>query len=117
MQQEILTRLDALAAKLGVAAEHIYAVYVAQANIEAITRLVGLVVILLVAPIVFRLRKRLPEDWTDEPHYIIPVICGGAALLGIIIGVAIHVVEIPTLLYNPEFWALKQIGKMLTGGK
>ena len=79
----LLQRLDALAAKLGVTAQYIYGVYVAQARVEAVRDTLCAVCWLVLSVLLgyfacYRLVKwaRLDHESSDETW---PYVCGGLA--------------------------------------
>lgn len=120
MQQEILTWLNALAAKLGVAAEHIYAVFVAQARIHAIQQMTFVMLTMIAWVYIARNFKAFcawGKGESNEIGFILATVLG-ALVLGIMSIMAIDsLVTLPTPIFNPEFWALQEIGRTLTGGK
>lgn len=115
MQQEILTRLDALAAKLGIAAEHIYAVFVVQARVGIIGQALFALTIGLAWLIGVRVvRKYWKVGMEDAPEITICLCVVGSISLAICTMVSISgLAWIPTRLLNPEYWALQEISKML----
>lgn len=115
MSDEILKRIDALAAKLGIAASHLWSVYVKQARIEAIECIGWGVMWLLIS-----LAACFGARWlfkSDDEHEV------GPFVLAILIAVAAFLIacaqfaSTPGMLINPEFWAFKELTKQLMGAK
>lgn len=113
IQQEIIDRIDALAAKLGTTAQFVWGVLVKQAKIELIKDIMGLV---LSIAVLFAIVKFWV--WANKKHEEIIdlnffVFFGGiiATLGGTVFFVAsvIQSFDIPTLLLNPQYWALQQM--------
>ena len=112
-KQEILKRLDALADKLGTTAAYLWAVLIRQAKIEAITDILWIVLVIGIVYGVVRWTinyyTRHDELMDGEPKEGIPLVVAwiiGAICIGF--GIAC-LFELPTLILNPEYWALQQI--------
>ncbi len=107
---EILKRLDALATKLGVTADHLWGVLVRQARVEFIVDaglcLLWITVCFLTGWGLVKLYRS--ED--DDKDFLVAAVwlLGGFFLIG---GLAslYYASELPGLIMNPEFWALKQV--------
>lgn len=118
-QNEILQRIDALADTLGVAANHVWEVLVAQATIHGwltlgVMALVGIPIMSAWATSLF-LRLSGKTKWTVEHKVDVPTNHGvifmiatiALAIYGI---VSIFVVpRIATQIANPEYWAFKEL--------
>lgn len=105
MTDEVLKRLDALAAKLGVASAHLWEVLTRQARIEAIEDVFWALMWLtisvflgFVSKILF-FKKEQPDAGLVVA--IVSLVCFVAAC-GCISNT-------PGMFFNPEYWALKQI--------
>jgi hypothetical protein len=113
---EVLARLDALAETLGVAVDFLFTVLVRQAYIEAMTIIVfgTLVVALDIVYVrwIFKNFERIDKD-SDAGLEIVVAIISGLVLTFASLGVVINVFRVPTLLLNPEYWALNQILSVL----
>jgi len=110
---EIFKRLDALAAKLGVTAERLWAVLVKQAGVELFVVLLSSLLLGAMAVVCFRLTgwfMRKAEDRGDG-YGIAAVLSGIACLILVIVTIA-FLCEAPTLVMNPEYWALREILKV-----
>jgi len=107
MQEELLKRLDALAAKLGVAAEHLWDVLVRQGQIEGMRGVVLAVVGFVVMLIAGRKAARAFRENRDDATMGWVILCflsGGAALVG---------QADAWYLLNPEYFALRQLLELL----
>jgi len=107
MNNEILSRLDILAQKLGTTAVHLWGVVVRQARIEAWSDL-GIAILWLVFIFgVAKLYRVLTSDQADEGGKIVFSILGTLCLL---ISVY-YFYSAASEFINPEFWALDHIIK------
>jgi hypothetical protein len=112
LQKELLARLDALAAKLGVAASDLWAIYMRQAHIEGVQRVIGAVSFLLLtlgltclAIKLWRLKKR--DGWSSDWEI-------GAVLIHVISAITTAVTvgmasQAYSCLANPGYWVLQQL--------
>jgi len=120
MDEKFQKLIEALAAKLGTTAEHLWGVLVRQAPISGAVDLVLCVVIAAVTVWWVALVKRKttcpPEtktnraEWRDEGAFlawIVTVIFGVLALISAIVSAQ----GIVAAFANPEYWALKQLVK------
>lgn len=98
MNDEILKRIDALEAKLGVAATHIWAFYVSHAYVEAFTNLIwalvmGFITFMLAWSCIHHYRKaENPErlNYRNDCAEGVTITCGiGTIIFGIITLVAL----------------------------
>jgi hypothetical protein len=106
MNQEILNRIDALSAKLGVAAQVLWATYIRQARYEAVEEIVWATLESIGLYLLCRWAIRHFKDFEDLlPIYVIVAIFG--VLLVIFIIFSLDGV-VPQLL-NPEYWAFKEL--------
>lgn len=110
-EQQILQRLDALAAKLGVTANEVWGILLRQARVEVITSIgevgIGALLFFLIMKTVPKIPKWDAEDSEGK-------LIGGVVLciLGAIFGFIMLIdglTKLPTLLFNPQFWALRQL--------
>jgi hypothetical protein len=113
MQKELLARLDALAAKLGVTADALWSLYLHQAHIEGIQDAIvagvfGLLFVISLGIVVASLLYAISDDFNDG----FPVGCGIAGIVGTV-GAAIagstYAFAAYSELYNPGFWAFSQL--------
>ncbi len=104
MQQEILQRLDAVALKMGVAAEHLWEVLVRQAYLQWIP--VGLLLVFLLPITTFLIvfREEFDDDASIGPMIFLTII---AVALSIALLLMASTAISATL--NPEYWALNKL--------
>lgn len=115
LTEELLKRLDLLAAKLGTTAQYLWGVYVKQAQVEVVCSLITILICLLVcAGVAVALFKLRALPWTDS--YGEPTVAGvlrgllGGSIAAVAFTIIVCTVSgLPTLLLNPEYWALQQI--------
>ena len=112
--KEIFTRLDALAAKLGVTAQHLWGVLVRQAGVERTFSIVGMAVGALILVLAVVLFVKATKSLHQEEEVGLVWLWGGILLS------AVGLVDFFTNLYwlltcttNPEYWALKQVLEVL----
>lgn len=121
MKEELLKRLDALAVKLGTTIDHLWAVLIMQAKITIIEDLlrmllfgIGIVVLWRVFKwlIIRQAAARELSKYDGESHIVGMAVCAIAmASLG---GICIYeLTELPTLILNPQYWALQKIWSFL----
>jgi hypothetical protein len=101
LQKEIFTRLDAIAAKLGVAAAHLWEVLIRQGYIEGLANIIVAIVLFFVVLVLGVKTSRVYQDHTFW--------------LGSLISIAFTIWAITCLydgiitLANPEYFALSKI--------
>lgn len=115
MTNEILKRIDLLAAKLGIAAEKLWEVLVAQARIDAIQSLIWAGVWIVLAGVMCYAFKQVME-WAAKDDDWTPLMIGcGVAILILSVSAIALIVSSITPFFNPQYWAfqelMKQIGK------
>ena len=110
--QLVVSKLEALANKLGVTAEFIFKVYTKQAYIEAIRD--GFITFLLCCATFglaygsYRLVKYAKEDSCDEWPFMMGGI-GGLLSIGGLVWIFCNIWAILGEALNPQFWALQNI--------
>lgn len=111
MTDEIMKRIDALAAKMGVTGSHLWGVLIRQARIEGIEWLCWAALWISIASAGAYLAYRChnsPDDNWDDP---VPIgFCILASAICFLIGLGC-IGGTPALFLNPEYWALQQILK------
>jgi hypothetical protein len=110
MNEEILKRIDVLAAKLNTTGEHLWGVLLIQQRKDAITKILLFVAGLYLIWLSVRAFRKLPgAGFHDEPKYIIGGIVSG------VVGVFFAAFGFDWWghLINPEYYALKEILEML----
>ena len=117
LSPEVLAKLDALAQKLGVTAQYLWAILVRQARIEAIQEIICLVLscaVVCVAALwlrsIIKRVKSFDGFMLDLPiveimGFVATSVCG---MVFLVISLC-AVTNLPTLLFNPEYFALQQI--------
>lgn len=121
LEDKVLDRIDALAEKLGVAAEHIWEILVQQAPIEAWSNIVMTVITLTfcftLVSIGFH-RNSKGVKWMSDDNES-PSINGLITWIPLAIGVIMFVTAIfsasgwATQILNPEHYAWQQIQRLL----
>lgn len=111
---EVLKRLDALAAKLGITAQYIYGVYVAQARVEAIRDTAFAAMLFASIPCLLYAAKWVGEKASGDDLVceIFGLAAGGGSAICIFFGV-ISAYEAVGEWLNPQFWALDQLFKAI----
>lgn len=114
MQQELFTRLDAIAAKLGVAAESMWEVLVQQAVLNAWMKLGALVALWSVLAIGLRFVSKLSDENAREfdtfsPRVVGYIVCGIYGVAGPFAGLFALGPGIITGFFNPEYAALREL--------
>jgi hypothetical protein len=113
LTQQILARLDALAAKLGTTAVYLWGVLLQQAKIEAYTDffIAGVCFVLFVGCLLVTKKsiKEIKKDEYDNEGWWIGAI--SSSIVGVILfGVSIaQTTDGIRILLNPAYWALQHI--------
>ncbi|MGN9867353.1 hypothetical protein [Bacillus swezeyi] len=114
--------IDKLAAKLGVAAEHVYGVLVKQQIVNGVIGVVSTIVILALLGIALLklIRKGIEHQKTlssfdTSPYMIVAVLVGIALALVVIVSFFVIPIGINQII-NPEYYAIKEILDTI-GGK
>lgn len=113
MNQEVLSRLDALAAKLGVAANHLWGVLVRQAYVDALG---SLLFALIAAALTYGFYRVVlygrAEKWYDGYDTELAVVGTGVVGVGLVVCVVIALVQLVAGIQNvanPEYFALRHV--------
>ncbi len=117
MKEELLERLDLLAAKLGVAVEHLYVVLTNQGYVEGFLALgfatVSFTILVIAAIQLFKNVSLVAKaDMNDEVEYGIKAFFWGFATIASAVLTAGNAVNIK-YLFNPEYFALREILKLV----
>lgn len=110
--------IQQLADKFGTTVEHLWAVMVRQARVEAVLDIFW--ILALIATLVltawfvrYAWRKTKEEDysnrWDEEAVVVISVVCGIISALITVPIIALLSYGLVSKLFNPEYWALQQI--------
>lgn len=121
MIPELIQRLDLLAQKLNTTGEHLWQVLVRQAGVEALRS--TLIVVACAAGTTagtrlalsfYRKSAAAQEDGTEMACAMCCFACIAVSLIIAITG-TMSLFDIPTELFNPEYWALRSILAALRG--
>ena len=111
--------IDKLAAKLGVAAEHVYGVLIKQAMINGATKIVAgsllLIIAIVASVIIMRTIKRSDTDYWDEEWAAVVVAAIVLVVAPLVVSYFVMASGI-TAVINPEYYAIKEILDTI-GGK
>lgn len=118
MNEKMVDALNILAEKLGVTAEYLWGVLIRQAQVEVITDLIwyAITAVLIVAALRYlpRWLKALQDaDYGDEPRFVVPSAALILATLMFALGTVLGFSDTITKVRNPEYWALKEVMKVL----
>lgn len=124
LQEEIFVRLDALAEQLGVAAEFIWETLVNQMYLSGIMSLIGFLIVgfLLWTPTIILTVRRLCGKcvWTTPNAFDGQLSPEGIGVLASYVLTGIFMIismlsahDVITHIYNPEYWAFKEIASIL----
>jgi hypothetical protein len=110
----LMSKLEAVASKIGVGAEYMFGVYCAQAKVVVLTHSIIMVVfaVFLITSIVIITYVTKKELWTGG-HDL--TLAGGLGIIVCIITLILGIYSIAelgkmiTCIVNPEFYALKQL--------
>ena len=107
VSQEVLSRLDSLAERLGVTIEYLWGILVKQGTVQGVYGIVG---ILAASTCFFLVYKLIRSDWEFEgkdwdTKEQLQIAKGVSGLILIIFGVILGL----NGYFNPEFYAFKQI--------
>jgi hypothetical protein len=118
--------IDAIAAKLGVAAEHVYGILVRQQYVEGITTILGSLIFVAVTFFISRkvteLTRNMREEakkksYTDVSDDMVVVACvlGWIVFFLSLIFAAFAIPDSIAQLVNPEYYAVKEIFDVISG--
>lgn len=111
----LLARIDVMAVKLGIAAEHLWEIMVRQAIISGVIELITLGIFTMIVGIYFRafIEKRLYDRVESEPTPAgVAVIVATIIVVIMTIAVLVQFCElggIVTKIFNPEYWAYQSL--------
>lgn len=106
MNEELLKRIDAIAAKFSVTGDHLWKVLVAQSRIEALQDGICALIALAAACGLAKLSHWIYKQEDDSVELFM------IALVAAVVAAAIacvYILSIPTELLNPEYFALHRI--------
>lgn len=108
--EQILTRIDTLANKLGVTAEYLFGVYVKQAYVEVVQYIIlasiwgAVFTITLLA-----FKKSMSGSWDNPTFYNIAAITGAVLSFVLTLAMMIEIGVAITCYLNPEYFAFKEV--------
>ncbi len=119
MNNEMTQLLRELSDKLGTNVEHLWGVMIKQASVQVWTNIFFVIFTVIITWIfVYFFKKIYKSDTWDKAYQndtefglIFSAIVVGFGTLILVVLSIIFLFEIPTLIYNPEYWALEQIIK------
>jgi uncharacterized membrane-anchored protein len=121
MNKELLNYIETMSAKLGVAAEHLYAILVRQSYVSAITELITLAIFLVVSGYAFYFcykkywKTQQEKNWSDEDQWFVSSIILGI-VFGIVVIIALFVIpDAIGRFINPEYYAIKELLEVAKG--
>lgn len=116
MRQEVFTRLDAIAAKLGILSTHLWEVLIRQAYAAAAVNLVWTVLLTVLAIIMYRVTRKgfnLALDGDDDAGFA--AIGGGLLFVASASIAAVCLSEAMSAIINPEYWAFAKVLNLVSG--
>ena len=108
MNESTTKLIEQLAEKFGTTAEHLWGVLVRQAPISAIT---DMFLFFFVSMALFFTRKSLLKKEFDRDDGFIPWLVWALVLMFFVFLFLVSAESIVAGLFNPEYWALKQLLK------
>lgn len=112
--------LNALAEKMGVAADYLWTALLKQAPVESTSDLIiGLVALPIAITVAYKLLRKgilIASNYETEGSGVVLSIASGIALLLSVIGECFFVSDLTNILagfYNPEYWALHKVLSLL----
>jgi len=111
MQKELMARLDAVAAKMGVTASALWSVLVAQARIEGIKDSIWLLLSGVILVFVVKLYPRYCRAAKNQAYGLEKVPFIGLTIVGVI-ALAMWCCALDSALtefINPQYWALREL--------
>ena len=127
MEEKAFEYIDAIAANLGVAAEHVYGTLLKQAMVSGLRSVVYIIICMAVSYLIIKMFKRIYSDVKEGEEGIfvdsygvsiggvIALIFGGIAIVIMFFAIMSDISNATTALLNPEYWALKEILGMIKG--
>jgi hypothetical protein len=110
LPQEVLSRLDLLAEKLGVASEYIWEILIKQSSINFYIALCTLILCVILEIIAARITAKSEEGlWGDTPAYFICCLFPG---IGIFASLGAIITNVGYFI-NPEYYALTKIMEII----
>ena len=129
MEEKAFEYIDAIAANLGVAAEHVYGALLKQAMVSGLRSVVYIIICLAVSYLIIKMFKRIYSDVKEGEEGIFvdsfgislggvfAIIIGGVAIIILFFAIMADIGNATTALLNPEYWALKEILNTIKGAE
>ena len=129
MEEKAFEYIDAIAANLGVAAEHVYGTLLKQAMVSGLRSVVYIIICLAVGYAILKVFKRIyadvkeGEDGIFVDSYgvslggVFSLVFGGIALILMFFAIMVDISNATTALLNPEYWAIKEILDTIKGAE
>lgn len=129
MEEKAFEYIDAIAANLGVAAEHVYGALLKQAMVSGLRSVVYIIICLAVSYVIIKMLKRIYSDVKEGEDGIFvdsygvslggvfALIFGGVAIVIMFFVIMTEISNATTALLNPEYWALKEILDTIKGAE
>ena len=129
MEEKAFEYIDAIAANLGVAAEHVYGALLKQAVVSGLRSVVYIIIGLAVSYVIIKILKTVysdvkeGEDGIFADSYgvslggVFALIFGGIAIILMFFAIMSDISNATTALLNPEYWALKEILDTIKGAE
>ena len=129
MEEKAFEYIDAIAANLGVAAEHVYGALLKQAMVSGLRSVVYIIIYLAVSYAIIKVLKRVYSDVKEDEEGlfvdsfgvplggVFALVFGGIALVIMFFVIMADISNTSTALLNPEYWALKEILDTIKGAE
>ena len=129
MEEKAFEYIDAIAANLGVAAEHVYGALLKQAMVSGLRSVVYIIICLAVSYAIIKVLKRVYSDVKEDEEGlfvdsfgvtlggVFALVFGGIALVIMFFVIMSDISNATTALLNPEYWALKEILDTIKGAE
>ena len=129
MEEKAFEYIGAIAANLGVAAEHVYGALLKQAMVSGLRSVVYIIICLAVSYAIIKVLKRVYSDVKEDEEGlfvdsfgvplggVFALVFGGIALVIMFFVIMADISNASTALLNPEYWALKEILDTIKGAE
>lgn len=129
MEDKAFEYIDAIAANLGVAAEHVYGALLKQSMVSGLRSVLYIIICLAVSYVIIKMIKRIYSDVKEGEDGIFvdsygislggvfALVFGGIAIILIFFAIMSDISNATTALLNPEYWALKEILDTIKGAE
>ena len=115
--EQIMATIDAIAERLGVAAEAVYPILIKQAGVFAATYhvtlwILGVSAVLLIAGFALGYIGCL-NDWGSMPIWVGVIVVSGLVLVAAGMIALIDLNQYLTSVHNPDMWVVEYVAKLL----